>query len=64
MTNAPEAAPGRPRRTERTGVVIVVAAMMLFSMFFGAGNLIFPPILGASSGESFVPAVLGFLILG
>ncbi|MFK0728485.1 branched-chain amino acid transport system II carrier protein [Rothia sp. BD8] len=64
MTNAPEAAPGRPRRTERTGVVIVVAAMMLFSMFFGAGNLIFPPILGASSGESFVPAVLGFLSSG
>ena len=27
--------------------------LMLFSMFFGAGNLIFPPYLGTSSGTSF-----------
>ncbi|MDC4233259.1 branched-chain amino acid transport system II carrier protein [Actinomyces sp. B33] len=31
-------------------------------MFFGAGNLIFPPIMGAQAGTSFTPAIIGFLI--
>lgn len=35
---------------------------MLFGMFFGAGNLIFPIILGAKAGASLVPALLGMLI--
>lgn len=35
---------------------------MLFSMFFGAGNLIFPPLLGAHAGTHFWPAMIGFLI--
>lgn len=46
----------------KTGVsIIVVTALMLFSMFFGAGNLIFPPYLGFQAGHNFVPAILGFL---
>ena len=32
----------------------------LFSMFFGAGNLIFPPFLGLTAGSSAVPAFIGF----
>lgn len=36
--------------------------LMLFSLFFGAGNLVFPPELGQLSGEHFVPALIGFLI--
>ena len=36
--------------------------LMLFSMFFGAGNLIFPPFLGMGSGTSFWPAMTGFII--
>ena len=47
-----------------TGAAVAVAMLMLFSMFFGAGNLIFPPILGASSGDGFSPAISGFLITG
>ncbi|WJZ03330.1 branched-chain amino acid transport system II carrier protein [Corynebacterium freiburgense] len=43
---------------------ITVATLMLFSMFFGAGNLIFPPILGASAGEGFTLAIIGFLLAG
>ena len=39
----------------------VVISLMLFSMFFGAGNLIFPPFLGQMAGSSFLPAILGFL---
>lgn len=37
---------------------------MLFSMFFGAGNLIFPPMLGAQAGTSFWPAIIGFITTG
>ena len=39
-----------------------LVAIMLFGMFFGAGNLIFPIILGAKAGASLVPALLGMLI--
>jgi LIVCS family branched-chain amino acid:cation transporter len=38
--------------------------LMLFSMFFGAGNLIFPPFLGAQSGTSFWSAIAGFILTG
>lgn len=36
----------------------------LFSMFFGAGNLIIPPLLGLQAGGSVVPAMVGFLVTG
>ncbi len=34
----------------------------LFSMFFGAGNLIFPPLLGAQAGGATVVAMAGMII--
>lgn len=34
----------------------------LFSMFFGAGNLLFPPYLGLGAGTSWFPAFIGFII--
>ncbi len=37
---------------------------MLFSMFFGAGNLIFPPFLGAGAGTNFWTGMLGFIVTG
>ncbi|CAD2075469.1 branched-chain amino acid transport system II carrier protein [Phocicoccus pinnipedialis] len=43
---------------------IFIVGFMLFAMFFGAGNLIFPPALGFSSGEYFPLAILGFVITG
>lgn len=33
-----------------------------FSMFFGAGNLIFPPFLGVQSGTASITATFGFII--
>ncbi|TCP19148.1 LIVCS family branched-chain amino acid:cation transporter [Scopulibacillus darangshiensis] len=36
--------------------------LMLFSMFFGAGNLIFPPFLGMSAGTSYGLAITGFIV--
>ena len=52
-----------PAPTRSTGA-IAVAALMLFSMFFGAGNLIFPPMLGAEAGAGFPSAITGFLAAG
>ncbi|QPK82823.1 branched-chain amino acid transport system II carrier protein [Corynebacterium qintianiae] len=43
---------------------IVVTALALFSMFFGAGNLIFPPMLAVQAGDNFWPAIIGFLGTG
>lgn len=37
---------------------------MLFTMFFGAGNLILPPLLGLQAGTQAVPAMIGFLAAG
>lgn len=39
-----------------------VIGTMLFGMFFGAGNLIFPIQLGQLSGTHFWPALIGFLV--
>ncbi|TYR79070.1 branched-chain amino acid transport system II carrier protein [Priestia megaterium] len=37
-------------------------SLMLFSLFFGAGNLIFPPFLGQSAGTALWPAMCGFIL--
>ncbi|WP_036097767.1 branched-chain amino acid transport system II carrier protein [Listeria floridensis] len=38
--------------------------LMLFALFFGAGNLIFPAYLGQLSGTNVWIAILGFLVTG
>lgn len=40
----------------------VVIGTMLFGMYFGAGNLIFPIQLGQLAGTNFWPALTGFLV--
>ena len=42
----------------------VFVASMLFGMFFGAGNLIFPVSMGQLAGSSMWRAAAGFLITG
>src|SRR5699024_6598340 len=37
---------------------------MLFALFFGAGNLIFPAQLGQEAGTNVWPAIVGFLTTG
>lgn len=41
---------------------IFYVACMLFSIFFGAGNMIFPPSLGQQAGTQAGTALLGFII--
>ena len=42
----------------------VATGLMLFALFFGAGNLIFPALMGQQSGSAVFPALSGFLITG
>ena len=37
---------------------------MLFALFLGAGNIIFPPLLGQMAGDELIAAMTGFLIAG
>lgn len=39
-----------------------IVAITFFSMFFGAGNLIFPPYVGALAGNTSLGALVGFII--
>ena len=41
---------------------LILISLTLFSMFFGAGNLIFPPFLGQNAGTQAPLALIGFLI--
>ncbi|MBU5292445.1 branched-chain amino acid transport system II carrier protein [Anaerosalibacter bizertensis] len=41
---------------------LLFVSLMMFSMFFGAGNLIFPPLLGQLSGTNILISMGGFLI--
>lgn len=38
--------------------------LMLFALFFGAGNLIFPAFLGQQAGSNWLSAMSGFLLTG
>lgn len=42
----------------------IIIGFALFSMFFGAGNLIFPAFLGKSLGTEFLIGIIGFVITG
>lgn len=42
----------------------LILGAALFSMFFGAGNLIFPPFLGLLAGQKWNWSMLGFFVTG
>ena len=41
---------------------ITAFGLALFSLFFGAGNFIFPPLLGQMAGEHLAIALIGFIV--
>lgn len=41
---------------------IIVVGFALFSMLFGAGNLLFPPYLGLISGKEWITSLTGFVL--
>ena len=46
----------------KKNIDVLIIGFMLFSSFFGAGNLIFPPFLGATSGSQWFTSFLGFIV--
>ncbi len=58
MSTQSELLSDQPRERKR-GANLWTTGMALFSMFFGAGNLIFPLIVGARAGTNTSSAVLG-----
>lgn len=51
--------PSRDALSTRQSLAVGIT---LFSMFFGAGNLILPPLLALQAGTNCVPAMVGFLV--
>lgn len=49
---------------KKTSNEYIAIGLMLFALFFGAGNLIFPAFMGQNSGWNTWYATLGFLITG
>ena len=43
---------------------VFIFGLAIFAMFFGAGNLIFPPEIGMVSGEEWLKAATGFFMTG
>lgn len=54
---------GRTKGKVALGKDSIVVGFSLFAMFFGAGNLIFPPTLGQLSGDLWVWGFVGFLLV-
>lgn len=42
----------------------IIVGFALFSMFFGAGNLIFPAFLGNTIGDQYILGIIGFILTG
>ncbi|KFI56664.1 branched-chain amino acid transport system II carrier protein [Bifidobacterium callitrichos] len=51
-----------PLNTQLNARQRLVMTFTFFSMFFGAGNLIFPPFVGAQAGSAALPAAVGFIV--
>ena len=47
-----------------TATDVMATGLMTFALFLGAGNIIFPPLLGYMAGTELIIAMLGFLLTG
>ena len=43
---------------------MVIVGFAMFAVFFGAGNLIFPPHVGFQTGDAWLPGLMGLLLTG
>ena len=41
---------------------VLSITLTLFAVFFGAGNMIFPPAMGQQAGEHYIQALAGFIV--
>ncbi len=49
-------------KRQNSFIMTCTIGLLLFSMFFGSGNLIFPPYLGYEAADMTLPALLGFIV--
>lgn len=49
---------------KRKSIDTLIIGAALFAMFFGAGNLIFPPSIGLASGTKWFSSLIGFFLTG
>lgn len=50
--------------TQSRSLTLLVTGLALFAMYFGAGNLIFPVMIGIEAGPAVTAAIIGFLMTG
>lgn len=55
---------GKHIMSQNTKSAFIATGLMLFALFFGAGNLIFPAGMGQQAGSNIWPTILGFLLTG
>lgn len=48
----------------RRALTVLTTGLAVFAMFFGAGNLILPTMIGAEAGRTAPVAIIGFLLTG
>ncbi len=51
-------------KTQNKNKEILFIGLAFFASYFGAGNLIFPPMLGLEAGSSWAPAIIGLVLSG
>lgn len=49
---------------KRSSRDVLIIGFALFAVFFGAGNLVFPPTIGMMAGQDWIPAVAGLTLTG
>ena len=60
MRSAPKPIPMTTLKTRD----IIALGFMTFALFLGAGNIIFPPMVGMAAGQNLLGASIGFLLTG
>ena len=45
-------------------IEVLIIGLAFFANYFGAGNLVFPPMMGLQSGTSWLPAIVALAISG
>ena len=67
LRSSPDSKKGKEKETMKRNLTLkeyILVASMLFGLFFGAGNLIFPVSMGQQAGSRMWPAFFGFFITG
>lgn len=51
-------------KEKKSNFELLFVGLAFFATYFGAGNLIFPPMLGLESGTQWLPGIIGLIVSG